>query len=166
MKKANRITKSQQKAKNENTLLANEVLSLEKSISVGLKTIGGNLAFLQEILDTYDSYIDDIADNVALTEQQFKLSIEEYMDLSDYYKTYSNLLDKSSEDAQIKRVLLIVELEKEISKWIENNLDYLNKYLIGYTFYLKENVKIERYKLSNLSYHNLHVKVTFSIDIK
>lgn len=163
MSKINNITNSQQKAKNENSVLVNEVSSLEQSISVGLKTIEGNLAFLQEILETYDCYIDDIADNVASTEQQFNLSIEDYMDLSDYSKTYSTLLAKSSEDAQIKRVLLLVELEKEISKWIESNLDYLNKYLVGYTFYLKEKVNIEK---SKLTHNKLHVKITFSIDIR
>ena len=163
MSKINNITNSQQKVKNENTLLSNEVFSLEQSISAGLKAIEGNLTFLQEILERYDCNIDDIADNVASTEQQFKLSIENYMDLSDYSKTYTELLAKNSEDAQIKRVLLIVELEKEISKWIESNLDYLNKYLVGYTFYLKENVSIEK---SKLTHNKLHSKIAFSIDIR
>lgn len=134
-----------------------------KSISIDFKAIKGELAFLEELLIRYNRYKYGLIDNEALTEQQFKLSIEDYMDLSDYSKSYLKLFLKRSEDAQIKRVLLLIDLEKEISKWIEYNLKCLNETLVDYSFYLKEKVKIER---SKLIFNKLHVKISFSIDIK
>ncbi|MBE5821155.1 MAG: hypothetical protein E7311_01025 [Clostridiales bacterium] len=164
--KANTISTMQKNFKEHKETLITEISSLEKSLAKAFQTITGNFNFIQEILEEYEDSIDDFADSKLSTEKTFKWRIDKYMDLSRYSNAFKEIIQNKRKmyfyDADVKKLNSEYELQKAISAWINKNLSYLNEYISGYTFYLKE-AHIDKYYYP---FKKLHVYVTFTIDVK